>query len=171
MGLNTSEPRAGDTQRVLDAVRAIVQSLRASSRWAEKHVGLSGAQLFVLQRIAERPRLSVNDLAGTTHTHQSSVSTVISRLVAQGLVRRQRSAADRRTVELSLTARGKRVAERSPDLAHERLIAAVERLPAARKRQLASMLTELARGVDAAAQTPRMFFEEQPARKNKASNA
>lgn len=170
MGSNTSRPRAGATRAVLDAVRAIVHALRASSRWAEKHMGVSGAQLFVLQRIGEKPGLSINDLAVSTHTHQSSVSTVVSRLVAQKLVRRRRSAADRRTVELSLTARGQRVVEQSPDLAQYRLIAAVEDLPAARRRQLASLLTEVARGMDAADHAPRMFFEEQSARRSHASN-
>jgi DNA-binding MarR family transcriptional regulator len=171
MGSNTSGSPGDDTRTVLDAVRAIVHALRASSRWAEKHVGVSGAQLFVLQRIAETPRLSVNDLAARTHTHQSSVSTVVSRLVAQGLVRRRRSAVDRRSVELSLTARGQRVVERSPDLAHERLIGGVEGLSAARRRQLASVLSELARAMDAVDQTPRMFFEEQPARRSRTADA
>jgi DNA-binding MarR family transcriptional regulator len=59
---------------VLDAVRRIVQALRESSRQAERQVGLSGAQLFVLQKLAESPASSVNELAARTHTHQSSVS-------------------------------------------------------------------------------------------------
>ena len=79
MGSNTSSRHP----HVLDAMRRIVQALRESSRWAERHVGLSGAQLFVLQTLAETPGLSVNELAERTHTHQSSVSVVVSRLAAR----------------------------------------------------------------------------------------
>ena len=101
-------------QAVLDGVRRIVQALRASSRWAERHVGLSGAQLFVLQKLAETPGISVNELAERTHTHQSSVSVVVSRLAALDLVTRTRSAADGRRVELSLAPRARRVVGRAP---------------------------------------------------------
>src|SRR5262245_28824999 len=108
MGSNTS--REDDTRAVLDAVRRIVHALRESSRWAEKHVGLSGAQLFVLQKLAESPdAVSVNELAARTHTHQSSVSTVVARLVGRGLVRRVWSEADGRSVELTLSRRGQQV--------------------------------------------------------------
>ena len=79
MGAHIS--RAGEVQAVLDGVRRIVHALRASSRRAEQDYGLSGAQLFVLQRLADAPALSVNELAARTHTHQSSVSTVVAKLV------------------------------------------------------------------------------------------
>ena len=88
MGSHTSA--AGDVRAVLDGVRRIVQNLRESSRWAEKNLGMSGAQLFVLQKLAESPAQSLNALAALTHTHQSSVSTVVNRLVQRGLVTRTR---------------------------------------------------------------------------------
>jgi DNA-binding MarR family transcriptional regulator len=162
MGTNISP--GSDTQAVLDSVRRIVHALRASSRWAEQHVGLSGAQLFVLQKLAATPNMSVNELAARTHTHQSSVSTVVSRLVERRLVRRTRSAADARRVELSLAPGGQRVARRAPDAAQERLIRGIEQLSAARRRQLASTLSELAQAVDADVRPPRMFFEDRARR-------
>jgi DNA-binding MarR family transcriptional regulator len=161
MGTNTSSVR--DTRTVLDAVRRIVHALRESSRWAEKHVGLTGAQLFVLQKLAESPGLSLNDLAARTHTHQSSVSTVVTRLVQRGFVRRSRSGLDRRSVRLSLAPAGRRLVERAPDAAQERLIEGIERLPGRRRRLLASSLGELARVMDSVDRTPTMFFEERRA--------
>jgi DNA-binding MarR family transcriptional regulator len=149
-----------EVQVVLDAVRRIVHALRASSRRAEQDVGLSGAQLFVLQKLAETPEMSVNELAARTHTHQSSVSTVVSRLVEKGLVRRARSTADARRVALSIAPRAQRVVGRGPDVAQDRLIRAVEDLPAARRRELALGLGALARALDGDARPPRMFFEE-----------
>jgi DNA-binding MarR family transcriptional regulator len=166
MGTNTS-PSHRDTRDVLDAIRRIVQALRESSRSAERHVGLTGAQLFVLHTLAATPALALNDLAAGTHTHQSSVSTVVTRLVDQGLVRRGQSTVDARRLALSLTAKGRRLANRAPDAAQQRLVQAIERLTAARRRMLASTMTELAQSVTAADRIPAMFFEERarPARK------
>ena len=158
MGSNTSG--VGATQAALDAIRRIVQSLRESSRWSERYVGLSGAQLFVLQKLADAPGISINDLAARTHTHQSSVSTVVTRLVQSGLVRRAPSGSDGRSVTLSLSARGRRVAERAPDVPQERLINAIEQLTATRRRQLAAALTEVAKGMNAVEHAPVMFFED-----------
>jgi DNA-binding MarR family transcriptional regulator len=166
MGSHTLRQR--EVQAVLDGVRRIVHALRASSRRAQQHVGLSGAQLFVLQKIAETPQLSINELAERTHTHQSSVSTVVSRLVDAGLVRRTRSAADRRRVELSLATRAQALVGRAPDLAQERLVRAIESMPAARRRDLAAVLDALASAMDAGSGPPRMFFEGPSARRPRA---
>ena len=59
MGAHAS-PFAADVRAVLDAIRRIVQVLRASSREAEKQVGLTAAQLFALQQLSASPGASVN---------------------------------------------------------------------------------------------------------------
>jgi MarR family transcriptional regulator, lower aerobic nicotinate degradation pathway regulator len=164
MGSNTTGG-AGTTQEVLDAIRRIVQTLRESSRMAERRLGLSGAQLFVLHTLAEHPRCSVNELAAQTHTHQSSVSAVITRLVEQGLVQRAASDRDGRRVELTLTSHGRRAASRAPDPAQLRLVAAIERLTPLRRRQLAAGLGEVANTLTGDAGVPAMFFEERRARR------
>jgi DNA-binding MarR family transcriptional regulator len=165
MGSNTTGRRAGTTQEVLDAIRRIVQTLRESSRLAERRLGLSGAQLFVLHKLAENPGCSVNELAAHTHTHQSSVSAVITRLVEQGLVQRAASNSDGRRVELTLSAHGRRAASRAPDPAQGRLVAAIEQLAPARRRQLAAALGEVANTLTGDAGAPAMFFEERRGRR------
>ena len=149
-----------EVRAVLDGIRRIVHGLRESSRRAERDVGLSGAQLFVLQTLADHPSRSVNELAALTHTHQSSVSTVVSRLVERGLVKRAQAADDARRVVLSLTPRGKRIALKAPDLPQERLLRAVEGLAAAKRRALAASLTELAAAMHGDRRPAVMFFEE-----------
>src|SRR6186997_3462849 len=92
-----------DVLRAVDAIRSLIQSLRVSGRAVERQSGISGAQLSILQQLAERPAQSVNELASNTHTHQSSVSMVVKRLVDNHLVRRTSSQGDARRVSLSLT--------------------------------------------------------------------
>src|SRR5688572_25209379 len=93
--ISPAEPQlTPEITNVMDALRLVVRALRISTRAVEKEIGISGAQLFVLQRLEDSPARSVNELAERTSTHQSSVSTVVSRLVERGLARRAPSAED-----------------------------------------------------------------------------
>ena len=153
----TSEMRA-----TLDAFRRIVQALRVGAREGECRAGLSSAQLFALQQIAEHPGASINDVAALTFTHQSSVSVVIQRLVARRLVAKVAVPDDRRRQHLELTAAGRRVLRSAPVVVQERLIAAIAALPAAERRTLARALGDVARLVTpkGAAPHPPMLFED-----------
>ena len=158
---------ARDTRVVLDAVRRIVRTLHESSRAAEKAVGVTGAQLFVLQTLAESPGLSLNALAARTRTHQSSVSTVVSRLVQQGLVLRSPAPGDARRLVLRLSGSGRRLIGRAPGAAQTRLIRAVEQLPAGPRRALAESLHSLTTAMDLTDREPVMFFAETGPRREK----
>jgi DNA-binding MarR family transcriptional regulator len=130
-------------QRVLDSIRRIVRLLREGSRVAEETVGLSAAQLFVLQRLEAPQPLSLNELAARTLTHQSSVSVVVRRLVDRGLVQRKPSVGDARRLDLSLTRRGQALLARAPAVAQDRIIAAVAALPSSQQRSLTTGLEAL----------------------------
>lgn len=148
------------TTDALDSLRRIIRALRVSSRRAERELGVSGAQLFVLQRLAEGPAGSVNELAERTHTHQSSVSVVVRRLVERGLVSRRRSPTDQRRVELALSAAGRRVLQGSRPAAHVRLADAMRRLPRDRRTRLAALLRELVALMGAADESASMMFDD-----------
>src|SRR5438874_207975 len=106
--------RSSEVRAALDAFRRIVRALRVGARDVERRAGLSSAQLFALQQIAEHPGASINDVAALTFTHQSSVSVVIQRLVAGRLVAKVAASHDRRRQHLELTAAGRRGLRRSP---------------------------------------------------------
>ena len=148
------------TREVLDAIRRIVQALRESSRLAESRVGLSGAQLFTLRMVAESPGLSLNELAERTRTHQSSVSAVVARLARGGLVQKRTANADARRIEIRLSPAGRRLLDRAPQTAQERLVASVDALPAVERACLAITLDGLVRGMALPRKRPAMFFEE-----------
>src|SRR3954466_15038207 len=92
-----------DISRSMDAIRAIVRALRINTRAIELEIGISLAQLFVLQQVAQRPATWLHDLAERTATHQSSVSVVVRRLVDRGLVTRKSDTVDKRRVQIALT--------------------------------------------------------------------
>ena len=155
------------TRAVLDAVRRIVRVLRESSRAAERSVGLGAAQLFVLQRLAGSPALSLNELAHRTLTHQSSVSVVVSKLVRSGLVARTRDSTDGRRVEIVLTRAGRALLARAPAAAQDRLIGALGLLGGAARKDLARRLGHLVEAMALPPQHPPMFFEAAPRRESK----
>jgi DNA-binding MarR family transcriptional regulator len=155
-----SHVSAESVRAVLDGVRRLVRALRESSREAERRVGISGAQLFVLQQLAAGPAQSVSELAERTLTHQSSVSVVVQRLAAAGLIARSQSRSDRRRTDLRLTARGRAVVDSAPPLSQERLIAAVRQLAPGRRERLASALLEVVDRMQLPGGAAPMFFEE-----------
>jgi len=153
---------------VLDSIRRIVRALRVSSRAAEKDVGLSGAQLFVLHKLADGGRaLSVNELARRTVTDQSSVSVVVQKLVKRGLVAVSRSREDGRRMEMGLTAAGRKVIGKSSGAAQERLIESLRLMASSKRRQLASLLEVVVREAGIAGAAPSLFFENDDTREPK----
>ena len=164
MGTHASRPTGAAANRevraVLDGIRRIVQALRESSRGAEKRVGLSAAQLFVLLKLSGERALSINELAAKTLTHQSSVSVVVARLVEAGMVIRARSETDARRVEIALTRKGRAVLAKAPEAAQDRLISGITALPRAQRKALAESLAKLADSMSKRGRSPHMLFED-----------
>jgi DNA-binding MarR family transcriptional regulator len=159
---NTLSDRS--TRAVLDGIRHIVRTLREASRSSERTVGLSAAQLFVLQRLADGQALSVNELAARSLTHQSSVSVVVTKLARRGLVERTRAADDARRLEVSLTDAGRAVLARAPAATQDRLIAALALMGRPARARLAGDLALLVDAMGIERRNPPMFFEP-PSRK------
>lgn len=128
---------------VLSGVRRLERGLRLAARAAERATGLTAAQLFVLEELAASESSSLSDLASRTHTDRSSVSAVIDKLAAAGLVKRSPSPDDRRRMESQITRRGRAVLRRAPLSPTQGLVRAVGRLSATRVHQLATALAAL----------------------------
>jgi len=155
-----SEVHRREVTAVVNSLRRIVRALHRSHRLAEQKFELSAAQLLVLQRLAEVPSLSVNELADRTFTHQSTVSVVVTRLVGRGLVRRTRADDDARRAELVLTASGRLLLQRAMSSALAQLIDALDAMPTTRLRNIGGCLDGVVDALGVSAEPPGMFFEE-----------
>jgi DNA-binding MarR family transcriptional regulator len=144
----------------LDAIRKLVRVLGESARLAQGRTGITGAQLFVLRMLADHPGLSINELAERSMTHQSSVSVVVSRLAARGMVAREPAPDDRRRQLVTLTPRGRALHRTAPAVAQEVLVQAIRTLTPARRRALATSLRALTDALGVSEQTAPMFFED-----------
>jgi DNA-binding MarR family transcriptional regulator len=148
------------TGRIMDALRRVVRALRTANSDARRKLGVGAAQIFVLRQIADHPGLGLAELATRTHTAQSSVSEVVSSLVAAGLVTRVASVEDRRCASLTLTAAGCALVERAATSLQERLIGALERLTDGDRTRLAQALESWLAAAGLEGLPPSMFFAQ-----------
>ncbi|HEY4181100.1 MAG TPA: MarR family transcriptional regulator [Kofleriaceae bacterium] len=143
----------------MNSLRRVVRLLRLADRAAESAVRISAAQLFVLRSLVEAPAASLSELAARTLTDQSSVSTVVARLVDAKLVNRIPSKDDRRRMEIAITPAGMRLVKKAPPTPQAKMIAAIKKLPAAKQADIAKSLEALVKAVGADETAPRMFFD------------
>ena len=157
---HTAEQRA--VGEVMNGIRSIVRALRLNTRAIERQLGISLAQLWVLQILKDRPAESLNELALATATHQSSVSVVVRRLVDASLVSRATASEDKRRVRIELTEAGRNLLERAPKTVQFELMGGLQRLSPERRVQLAELMHDwlTASGLDLT-EIPPMLMEEE----------
>ncbi len=150
-----------DDAATLDAIRRIVRLLRLSARQSESRSGLSSAQLFLLQKLAESRAASIAELARRALADASSVSVVVAQLVKRKLVRRKRDPVDARRTTLELTAQGTRLLAKAPEPAQAKLLKALRRMPPRERRGLARGLGAFIRALALEGGTAPLFFEQE----------
>jgi DNA-binding MarR family transcriptional regulator len=156
---NTTPAESRPVERSMNAVRSIVRAQRINTRAIELKMGISLAQLFVLQHLADRPAESLNELAERTATHQSSVSVVVRRLVDRGLVSRTASAADKRRIEIAVTQEGRALLTDAPATIQGQLIDGLRSLSPDEQAELANLLERWLRAARIDFASPPMLGE------------
>ena len=150
-----------EAQNILNALRQIVQCLRQASTSSERKIGLTSAQLFVLQKIAENEEpLSINGLASKTLTHQSSVSVVVAKLVEKNLVVRSPSKQDARSLKVKISKKGKSLLSRAPPLIQDQLMRGLLRLSSSKRSGLMDGLNTWIAAAGIKGAEPSLFFED-----------
>src|SRR5256885_16146677 len=147
---------------VMDGIRAVVRALRLNTRAIEKQLGISLAQLWVLQILAERPADSLNELALATATHQSSVSVVVRRLVERELVTRTTAHRDKRRVRIELTDAGRSLLGKAPPTVQVSLVTGLRRMAPEARDQLARLMRDWlkAAGMDLGTAPPMLMEDD-----------
>lgn len=95
--------------KVLRRFRVVFNAVRTHFRQVEKRVGLGGAQVWALSVIANNPGIGMGGIATNMDIHQSTASNLIKTLVAKELIAMEKSAEDRRSVQLKLLPAGKKL--------------------------------------------------------------
>ena len=115
--MNASKPSVnpGDSAaQALRQFRVLFNSVRTHFRQVEKETGLGGAQVWALSLIQKNPGLGVGEVAAGMDIHQSTASNLIKGLLKKQLITLNKSAIDKRVVELRVTPEGKKALKKMP---------------------------------------------------------
>ncbi|MGA5202156.1 MarR family winged helix-turn-helix transcriptional regulator [Streptomyces variegatus] len=136
-------------QQICFSLHAASRAFNGVYRGILKDLGLTYPQYLVMLVLWEHDELPVKKLGEHLRLDSGTLSPLLKRLEAAGLVRRERSPRDERSVEVRLTGEG--VALRGRALQVPRRIAASTGFDPEEVRALRARLDELTTALDAAA--------------------
>jgi hypothetical protein len=117
MGVTTRSVRDQFTlDPILDFMRllwSVEHGLQRMSKRMEHDLGITGPQRLVLRVVGQFPGLSAGELAHVVQLHPSTITGILQRLVARGLLERTRDPGDSRRARLRLK-RGAVIYTRTP---------------------------------------------------------
>lgn len=132
------------TIAALKALRRILRASELSNRRLATETGLTPSQLLVLQEIGDRGEVTPTELSSALQFSQATITNIVDRLEALGLVERERSARDKRRIYLALTAQGRSTGERAPNLLQARFSERFAELPEWEQAMILAGLSRLA---------------------------
>ena len=136
-------------QQICFSLHAASRAFNGVYRVILKDLGLTYPQYLVMLVLWEQGDLPVKKLGEHLRLDSGTLSPLLKRLEAAGLVRRERSARDERSVEVRLTEEG--AALRESALQVPRRVAAATGFDVDEIRALRTRLDELTTALDAAA--------------------
>jgi DNA-binding MarR family transcriptional regulator len=102
------------TRRVIWLLRRLVQASELYSKYLQKNYSVTQHQLACLLALFDSGPLPESKLAQTILVKPSTITGIIDRLEQKGLVARERSARDRRIVNIQLTDTGNELVKQAP---------------------------------------------------------
>ncbi len=113
-----------------------------------RDAGLTGPQVRVMASLVNRGAMTLTQLSRTMGMSHSTVSGIVDRLQARGLVRRSPDAADRRRTAIAVTDMVTRYVHELEAGPASRLVAALADASSSQRRAVARGLTTLRRLLD-----------------------
>lgn len=102
-------------KQVTEDILALLNSLKNTMWEVAEDMGITRVQLFAIYSIHNRGELGMGQVADVLHCDPSNVTGIVDRLVSQELVVRRECAYDRRIKTLSLTEKGRQLAQTLED--------------------------------------------------------
>ena len=102
------------SRRVLRQFRIVFNAVKTHFQQMERQAGISGAQVWALHVVHQRPGVGVSELARAMDVRQPTASQFVKALVRHRLVEVRRDGADRRAVQLHVTPEGRDVLHKTP---------------------------------------------------------
>ena len=137
------------TDDSLIALRRILRATESFYRELAHTAGVTPAQLRVLQIVEQEDSATPKALSLQMRVGQATVTSLVDKLVARGLVRRQPSEIDRRQTHILITEAGRDCLRQAPDAQQQRYVRAFQGLADWEQAQLVASLERVATMLDA----------------------
>ncbi|EAR51509.1 transcriptional regulator, MarR family protein [Oceanicola granulosus HTCC2516] len=137
------------TDASLIALRRILRATESFGRELAQSAGMTAVQFRVLQIIAEKGGCTAKEIAQQMRVSQATVTSLVDKLVGQGMVTRTRSETDRRQINIAVTEAGQAAISDAPDALQQRYVRKFETLKDWEQAQLVASLERVAAMLDA----------------------
>ncbi|MEQ3625464.1 MAG: MarR family transcriptional regulator [Celeribacter sp.] len=128
----------------LIALRRILRATELYGRELARTAGLTPVQIRVLQIIDAHGNSTPKKISLQMGVSQATMSTLLERLQAKGLLTREKSEVDRRQTNVLLTPKGKLAIDDSPDPLQQKYVREFEALPGWEQAMIVSVLERVA---------------------------
>ncbi|MHA6326872.1 MarR family winged helix-turn-helix transcriptional regulator [Roseivivax sp. CAU 1753] len=136
------------TDTSLVALRRILQATEFYGRTLARDAGLTAVQLRVLQIVAETGNCHPSEIATRMGVSQATISVLIKKLKAFGLLERHQSAEDRRQIDLTITPEGEARLRSAPNALQQSYVGQFEALPDWEQSMIVAVLERVAAMLD-----------------------
>lgn len=133
---------------LVSALRRIIRSVDVQSKSMVKTSGLTTPQVVALRACAALGEVTTGRLSKEISLSQGTVTAILDRLDAKGLIERYRSASDRRVVHARITADGLHVLSQTPTLLNEGFTTEFAQLPEQDRQHMVEVLMQFADMMD-----------------------
>jgi len=151
IGPVTPDRPLGDVLEFMRALWGINHALESTSRRMKARYGVTGPERMVVRLVGRYPGISAGDLARILLVHPSTLTGLLKRLAARGIVKRHADAIDARRALFLLTAKGATVDGVKRETVEAAITIALDSLPERDVRAAAAVLQRLTRVLEAKA--------------------
>lgn len=133
----------------LIALRRILRATDLFGRELAQSAGLTAVQFRVLQVVAEKGDCTATAISQRMRVSQATVTSLVDKLVRQGMVVREKSSTDRRQTNIIVSEKGRRALAEAPDPLQQRFVRKFAALQDWEQSMLVASLERVATMLDA----------------------
>lgn len=136
------------TDQSLIAIRRILRSTEMYAHALAKAAGLTPAQIRVLQIVAKTGQATPTEISRRMRVSPPTMTSLIGRLVAKGMVERRPSDVDRRQTNVVVTELGLASVRKAPDPLQQKYVSQFEALESWEQGMIVAALERVAAMLD-----------------------
>jgi len=130
-------------EQILLSLRKITRAIDLYSHKLARECKMTGPQIVCLRQLVKEETSTPSELAKSMHLSPATVTGILDRLDARGMIVRERSNKDRRRVIVALSENGRELATTAPLPLQERFASKLSTLPEENQTVISTILQQI----------------------------